>query len=1353
MRQIVPLNSSRSRDTSHRSNRSNPPPIKTESSRWKGIPKTGAETRQKKKEESSTKAEERQDPDVRNDDSQKQSVDDVEYQILCKEIERIDNSFREGAHESDQAITLTSTFNDGTEISKTMHIKLMRLIKAMIPNSTNEQKDSFIRDLFDMGIRVTEKSPTRLQVQLDSYVAEHVRRPVNQPSVDEMMRLESNSIIESSNDDSGGSKNQKGLMGKQKGPVSNHSPYLGGDVKSAPSLDEYIDGVNSILESMDGCDAPGVQMASNINPSASSRKYIVTTATNSSDAVDIRWEQLRNKMLNGSNRERESPLTSEMKKDLIQGCVETGLASNQTQRRANGDQHPDPRRNSNLTPGQNALEEVMSYGNSSLQLIMNDMHRAKRQHPGKADVTNGSTQNRPGQPDDASISQPVQQRQTISDSFSIDGPSVTNDEKTEASNVPSLDEKPKYEINKNSVVGADFSNQKSERTSNTKTPIKNERKHKSQVRASEQRSDTENSKITADDSIIDSTFMSHSESIDDSDVGKLIHVKSSLTVGSEIATPDEPAQPFYQTVDLSESESLQRNHDMETPKKKKMPPSWRLSPAESLSDFMLTVLSAEIGTATNYYVHKHVMAIGPRSSQYMNDVFASENTSNFQVTLDGKTFELIPEILDFMYCQDYEITMTTDNAVALRQLAKMLKITPLEAKAAKFILEDMGINNLVTYVSDCCYFNDVEVTKAVVRKCIANIASISVSDRLWVVMEPELFLQIVSSPCIDRNALSKHLSLLLREYLDLHQYEIDCDLFTTLTSKSIIPIVDRAAALPLIELSESYESKDCVELQKRCAFTAACYWQTTPAAERQRLFALLRNLPSSLTVDFLEAVDSGNKNLEMLRSEMEHHSINDNPDSEHMQDALTVEDFYGDAVISDCNQEILSWRMSPEKSYSDMSIRVKYSNHEGSQIYHVHKHIVAVGPNRSDFLADHLNANKIKAGEKVCIVVELDSEGASAVPMVLDFLYSQDTNLRISNENSVPLHYVSRTFRISALNRKITRFIKQDMSLENVVYYIADGAYYRDHMTIATAGRLCAQELSSIDVESNLLSDLEPEFFEKIVSCDVIELEARSRVNVLIAKYFLIHNLEGTIVEKLLDSVYVDQINKDSAVHLLKILIMLDYKEGVETFGNMKKKSIDVITENWAELTVDSQQREELFLILPSFHSDVITNMFKIIDSKTRVEYNEVMSRYVELEKHCEEEIAEVNRVREWELSSLNRELELRTSKMLELQKELEDKLIQVDRALAQQAALDNTLDNADNSRALANTSSEFKELATFPTSSSDQNGATLELGSRDHQSGVKSNDSDVSIKIEDVNSDQQSVNTTQVQKKGRIFC
>ena len=104
-----------------------------------------------------------------------------------------------------------------------------------------------------------------------------------------------------------------------------------------------------------------------------------------------------------------------------------------------------------------------------------------------------------------------------------------------------------------------------------------------------------------------------------------------------------------------------------------------------------------------------MMAIGPRSSQYLNEVFAAENTSHFQATLDGKTSPLIPAILDFMYCQDHEISMTTENAVAFRQLAKMLKISPLEVNAANFILKDIGIHNLVTYLSECAYFNDIEV--------------------------------------------------------------------------------------------------------------------------------------------------------------------------------------------------------------------------------------------------------------------------------------------------------------------------------------------------------------------------------------------------------------------------------------------------------------------------------------------------------------------------------------------------------------------------------------------------------------------------------------------------------------------
>jgi len=1296
------------------------------SSEGQSIERTSVTPKQANKKTASMIEEERQDVNIGNEEAQQKILNDLEYRMLYKEIERIDQKFQSGSHESEEPISLTSTYNDEEKISPAMHTKLMRLIRAMLPNSTTEQKDSFIRDLFEMGIRVCGNNSTRLQLQSDSHVTKQ-----EQPSADELMIDASNSILENDDEKIDSVKNNRdSIQQRPNQAVSAYAPY-------AQSLDDFDDGTNSIVASMDESDTTGGEMGANSNNSLSSRQYIASNPTTSSDAVDIRWEKLRGKMLNSSVSGRTGcSLSSEMEDDLIQECVETGLASYQTAR--------------------SSLNDYPHFVSERRNIV--------------------APEQRPGQPDDSSICQPVHERNT--DSFSIDSASnsIVRDDNIESKNAPSFDEGPMSENDKSSLDGSNFANSKHDSQheisaegskglmydtdksslegANAQREISSDgsdepnRTHEITLHPSlidelrikvsgSSDMDNSNSKISADDSISDSTTVMQNVSVDESvrTESKLIYVKSSLTVGTECevaALNKEPDRSFYQTVNLSSSEILVEGTESPMSTTEVLP-SWRWSPAESLSDFMLTVLSAEIGAATNYHIHKHMTAIGPRSSRYMNEVFASENASKFQVTLDEKTSTLIPEILDFIYCHDHDISMTTNNVVALRQLAKMLKISYLEVKTAKFILEDMEIDNLVTYVSDCCYFNDIEVTKAVVEKCTTNIESISVSDRLWVVMEPELFLQIISSPHIDRGALSKHLSILLMEYLDLHQYEIDADLFVTLTSEGIIPVVDRTAALPLIELSNCYSSKECEELQKRCAFTVACYWQTTPPGEKQRLFALLRNLPSSLTVDFLEIVESGHANLEFLRSELEQRNTSVYLYTGHEQEALTVQDFCGDSMGEDHKNETLSWRMDPEKSYSDMDIRVKYFNHEGSQVYHVHKHIVAVGPKRSEFLAQHLNSSETTAGEKICIVVELDYKGSSLVPQVLDSMYSRDTELEISGENSVALHYISRAFEIPILSKRIMKFIDQDITLENVVDYMIDGGYYKDHMTIATAGRLCAQEIMSFGIESQLLAELEPEFFERVVSCDAIEQSAKSHVNVLIAKYLLVRSLRADVTEKLFQSIHVDQIDKHSALNLLKIVIKLKKYEGMETFEMIKKKSIDVVTKNWSELTADNHRREDLFSILPSFPSDLVASMFETIDSKTRKEHRDSVSQQADLVKLCQDQVAEVNRLREQEVSRLKMELEVRTSKMLALQKELEGKLNQVDR----------TLTSRTKTNQYSKTSAEGIEVAWYQQGE----GSNVETV-------VEGSEPSEGKELEEMNSDQQSVCTAQVQKKkGRMCC
>ena len=129
-----------------------------------------------------------------------------------------------GAIEAEEKITLTSTLSKDAEISQAMHEKLMRLIKAMIPNSTTEQKDSFIRDLFEMGLRVNSNSSVRVQTE-ERLNAEKE----SQSSLDDFMIDASNSILASSNENS---------MRQKPNRIVN--PYLDEGLK-LPILAELVD--------------------------------------------------------------------------------------------------------------------------------------------------------------------------------------------------------------------------------------------------------------------------------------------------------------------------------------------------------------------------------------------------------------------------------------------------------------------------------------------------------------------------------------------------------------------------------------------------------------------------------------------------------------------------------------------------------------------------------------------------------------------------------------------------------------------------------------------------------------------------------------------------------------------------------------------------------------------------------------------------------------------------------------------------------------------------------------------------------------------------------------------------------
>jgi BTB/POZ domain len=697
-------------------------------------------------------------------------------------------------------------------------------------------------------------------------------------------------------------------------------------------------------------------------------------------------------------------------------------------------------------------------------------------------------------------------------------------------------------------------------------------------------------------------------------------------------------------------------------------PSWRLDPSDSLSDFELQISIEGREEVTSYHIHRHMLAVGPRRSEFMEEVFRSESANTYLLSLDEKTSSYMPRLLDYIYCFDHAIEVTSENAMALRQLGKIFKVVPLVVKVAGFILEDLKCSTLSSYVSESSFYHDIQVTELIVRRCAENLQTVGVGDPLWAVMDPELFLRVLSSPLINRRVLSPHLSILVVEFISLHQYEIDMNLFTSLTSEEIIPTVDREAALPLIELCEEYRSERCEALQKRCAHTMACFWKTTSHEDRHRLFALLRNLPSAFTVDFLEIVESGRS------SDNTSHGMDDKAAVETSEREIAerfsfsigdlCDDLAGDDgySVSGTDEVLLSWRLDPDLSFSDWTIKVIHQNLNLCDSYHVHKQILSLGPYRSEFFARVLFSKDFQTEGQSVTAVELDHEAAVVFPQVLDFIYTPDHSLQMTHENAIVLRFLARVLGISLLSKMVLEFICKDITLENVISYLKGSYLYEDERIQTVASKLCATQIQSIDMDSPLLEEFKPDFFARVVASSDIKDSSKCHLTILITKYFSLHNLDEDILAELLKHVEVPRIDYLSAMKLLKILSTFERSQEIETFDRLQRRCANILTENWNDIR--DNHREEVFLIFPLLHPTILTGIFDVIDRQYMVQHYESMSLQSRLVKRYRAQVAEANHLREQEVFLLQKELEERTHEMLTIQQALEEKLGRVNDSL-----------------------------------------------------------------------------------------
>jgi hypothetical protein len=121
----------------------------------------------------------------------------------------------------------------------------------------------------------------------------------------------------------------------------------------------------------------------------------------------------------------------------------------------------------------------------------------------------------------------------------------------------------------------------------------------------------------------------------------------------------------------------------------------------------------------------------------------------------------------------------------------------------------------------------------------------------------------------------------------------------------------------------------------------------------------------------------------------------------------------------------LDWRLEPAQSHSDYDIEVQFDRRlenedsiTATQVYHVHRNILAVGPKRSEYFARLLQGSFLEM-ETNTSKIQLDEVAANAFPYMLDYIYERNETLAITSETAVALHWLGQYFEIRRLRWEV----------------------------------------------------------------------------------------------------------------------------------------------------------------------------------------------------------------------------------------------------------------------------------------------------------------------------------------------
>ena len=157
--------------------------------------------------------------------------------------------------------------------------------------------------------------------------------------------------------------------------------------------------------------------------------------------------------------------------------------------------------------------------------------------------------------------------------------------------------------------------------------------------------------------------------------------------------------------------------------------TWRMPPEDSLSDWMIEIVESNaFSTSTtlpisyNYHVHRNILAVGSKRSQYFVGLFqknkanySESETSTSRIELDELSASAFPAMLDYMYSRNDELDISCQNAAALYNLSQYFVIESLQRETRKFWQDEMEVDEFGTYYEQAAKFGNAVLAEDVLN--------------------------------------------------------------------------------------------------------------------------------------------------------------------------------------------------------------------------------------------------------------------------------------------------------------------------------------------------------------------------------------------------------------------------------------------------------------------------------------------------------------------------------------------------------------------------------------------------------------------------------------------------------------